>query len=74
MTKSMIKLLKAKKVNVPKVLSLSVRGPLSNLTYLAIEHMSNLVLRMNNLILTYSNPNGDGLNARGKSFGSGELC
>ena len=74
MTKSMIKLLKAKKVNRPKVLSFSVHSLLSNLMYLAIEHMSNLILGMNNLILSYTNPNGDGLNALGKSFESGELC
>lgn len=73
MTKSMIKLLKAKKVNALRILSFSVHSFLSNLMYLAMKHMSNLIPKMSNLILSYSNPNGDELNPYGKSFNGKQL-
>jgi len=70
----MIKLLEGQEVNRPKILSLSLHIFLSNLIYLAIKHMSNLIPKMSNLILSYSKSNGDKLNPYGKSLKGGVLC
>ena len=57
MTKLMIKLLKPQKVNWSKILTSSVHLFLSNLIYIAIKRMSNLIPKMSNLILSLSKDN-----------------